>query len=149
MVSTNYVYNITISGSYFADRANLFILHPKLDWFHDDTINLTIDANGLLATLTTSNADRTGGVMISLAQTAIQSFELAASGGLSGLGAVPAPNQAKFAMASTNDADSWDQLATHLAELNQTYHLGLNEDLEFTLTNAVSLAKGKAMDSNE
>jgi len=76
-VTTNYFYNVTITTDYEADRSNLFVLKPKLDAWHDDNVTLTIDGNGLLSTLCTSNVDQSGNVVVALAQAAAQAFTLA------------------------------------------------------------------------
>lgn len=75
-VTTNYIYNVTVSAAYYADRSNLFLLKPNRDWFHDDSASITIDNNGLLASVNGSNTDESGNIVVQLAQAAVQSFEL-------------------------------------------------------------------------
>lgn len=150
VVTTNYLYNVTITADYVADRSNLFILKPRLDCLHDDNVNLSIDGNGLLGTLLTSNTDQTGGVIVALAQTAIQSFELAASGGIGGLGAVPAPeNNADFATVKVTDDDDWTHLATGLLAMNRSLGLGLTATDRSNLSEALRKAADKAPGSAE
>jgi hypothetical protein len=150
MVISNYIYTIVITPDYVPDRANLFVLQPQLDWFHDDSVNIGVDGNGLLNTVTTSNVDETGGVIVALAQTAIQSFELAASGGLSGLGAVPAPEgAAHYAEISTNDDDNWATIARGMLARNRALDLGLSPTMRTNLQDALDKATGSDMGSAE
>ncbi len=149
MVISNYIYTITIAPDYVPDRANLFVLQPELDWFHDDSVSIGVDGNGLLSTVTTSNVDETGGVIVALAQTAIQSFELAASGGLSGLGAVPAPEGTPhYAEITANDDDNWATLARGMLARNRSLGLGLTQTnrtrLQGTLDKAADSTPGSA-----
>ncbi len=84
MVMTNRTYNVSIYVDYQADPSNLFLLDAQQDWFHDDSANITVDSRGLLSSINTTNNDQTGNAIVSLAQAAIQSYELA--------GGIPAVN---------------------------------------------------------
>ncbi len=77
LVTTNPTYIVTVSANYQADRSKLFLLRPQMDWFHDDSGNITVDNNGLLSSINASNSDQTGNIIVSLAQAAVQSFEMA------------------------------------------------------------------------
>jgi hypothetical protein len=95
IVTTNFTYSVTVSTDYRADRKQLFFLHPQLDGFHDDVGNFVVDNNGLLSTVNVSNNDQSGNIIVQLANAAIQSFEMVASGGLSaGVGySPPSPSE--------------------------------------------------------
>jgi hypothetical protein len=77
LITTNHTYNIVVYVDYQADPSNLFLLQPQMDWFHDDSANIIVDNRGLLSSINASNNDQTGNAVVSLAQAAVQSFELA------------------------------------------------------------------------
>ena len=104
LVLTNFTYTMLVSNDYQADRANMFLLNPKLDAFHDDNFAVTVDNNGLLASVNSTNMDETGQVIVQLALAAEQAFTLAAGGfptASSTSGGGPAPDLT--GSVSTND----------------------------------------------
>jgi hypothetical protein len=70
-------YDVTIQAVYEPDPDYIFLLNPKFNALSADTYRVAI-SNGLLTTITSTNADKTGEVLIDLAKIGIESFKIAA-----------------------------------------------------------------------
>ena len=70
-------YQVTIQAIYEPDPKYMFLLNPSLRCLSDDSYRIEV-TNGLLSTISSTNADKSGEVLIDLAKVAIESFKLAA-----------------------------------------------------------------------
>ena len=70
-------YDVTVEAIYAPDSENTFLLNPKLRCTSDDTFQITV-SNGLLTTISSTNTDQSGEVLVQLAKTGIEAFKLAA-----------------------------------------------------------------------
>lgn len=73
-------YQITIAGVIEPDPNFLFVLRPRLSAWATDAMQITLGSNGLLNSVSSTNSDETGEVIIALSQIAMESFKLAAGG---------------------------------------------------------------------
>lgn len=75
----NPVYQITINEMYEPDPAHLYLLRPQFNALAADTYRVVV-SNGLLTTISSTNADKSGEVIVDLAKIGIEAFKLAAGG---------------------------------------------------------------------
>jgi len=78
--------SITTDFQLVPDRHLMYVLKMKPSWMADDYMKLGV-TNGLLQTVTLSNADQSIGVITNLAAAAIEAYKLYATGGFAPAGA--------------------------------------------------------------
>lgn len=77
---TNFFYRVTITAVIEPDPKYMFILRPNLSPCASDAMQINVNSQGLLTTVSSTNTDESGEVLVTLAQVAIESFKIAAGG---------------------------------------------------------------------
>lgn len=78
--TNRYYYQVTITGIIEPDPEYMFVLRPKLSPWASDAMQINVNSQGLLTTVSSTNTDESGEVLVTLAQVAIESFKIAAGG---------------------------------------------------------------------
>jgi hypothetical protein len=94
-VSTTSSYQVTISEEYERDPQRIYLLNLSAPWTSEDQVGVVVGTNGFLNTINSTNADKSGDIVVELAKAAIESFKIAAGGFPTGAGFIQS-NKPKY-----------------------------------------------------